>query len=245
VEAHREALPDVLALLALPQADARALLGPRAGGVPGLLRLQEEGRVSEPQSFGHGRPVDWPVESMLAELESIADRLRHGIPDPAKPSRRWSLTAFSLFAAARVRSRDKLPAPERGRGSAGGHGDPTYSETSARVADNDADLKAWHEWRTDVQLMLNYGRHAVELLDKATPAQQRPDRPETGRCRVCGEGPIYRGRPEDVSERCRWCYDRWIEFGQDMPQRIVKWHKQGKRVTSTMIRAELAEEMVG
>jgi hypothetical protein len=86
--------------------------------------------------------------------------------------------------------------------------------------------------------MLNYGRHAVELLDKATPAQQRPDKIEPC-CRVCGDKAIY------FSERCRWCYDRWIEWGVDMPKRIVRWHKEGRRVTSTMIRAELAEELVG
>lgn len=201
--------------------------------------------MSEPQSFGQGRPVDWPVESMLAELESLADRLRHGIPDPAKPARRWSLTAFSLYAAARVRSRDKLPGPERGRGAIGGHGDPTCSEASARVEDNDADLKHWHDLRADVEVMLTYGRHAVGLLDKATPAQQHPDRPETGKCRVCGEGPIYRGKPADISERCRWCYDRWIEWGVDMPERIVRWHKQGKTITPAMIRAELGEQVAG
>ncbi len=198
--------------------------------------------MSEPQSFGMGRSVDFPVEAMLAELESIADRLRHGIPDPSKPSRRWSLTAFSLFAAARVRSRDKLPQVESGRGGSG-HGDPTYGDAKARVDDKDADLMAWHDLRMDVQTMLTYGRHAVELLDKATPAQQRPDRPNLDCCRVCSrpndEPAIYR------SERCRWCWDFWILWKVDVPESILKLRRQGKRITENIIRTVLDEELAG
>lgn len=192
---------------------------------------------SEPQSFGTGRSADYPVESMLAELESITDRLRHGIPDPTKPARRWSLTAFTLFAAARIRSRDKLPRVESGRGG-NGHGDPTYGDAAALVVDNDPDRKAWLELRTDVEVMLTHGRHAVGVLDKATPAQQRPDKIEPC-CRVCGDKTLYR------SERCRWCYDRWCEYGVDMPERIVRWHKAGKATPPSLIRAELGEELAG
>jgi hypothetical protein len=194
--------------------------------------------VSEPQSFGTGRSVDFPVESMLAELESISDRLRHGIPDPTKPARRWSLTAFTLFAAARIRSRDKLPPRQFGRGI-GGHGDPTYGDAKMGMDEHlDPDLRAWEDLRNDVQLMLNYGRHAVGVLDKATPAQQRPDKLEPC-CRVCGDKVLYSG------ERCRWCYDFWILWKVDAPKRVLSWRRSGKRITSTMVQAELAEEMVG
>ncbi len=193
--------------------------------------------MSEPQSFGTGRSVDFPVESMLAELESIADRLRHGIPDPNKPHRRWSLTAFSLFANARIRSRDKLPQVASGRGGSG-HGDPTYGDVKARVDDKDPDLRAWHDLHTDVQLMLTYGRHAVELLDRATPAQQRPDRIEPC-CRVCSRPekpePIYR------AERCQWCYRFWLDWKVDAPERILKLRRQGKPVSENAIRAAIEE----
>jgi hypothetical protein len=64
--ATSEPLPDVHALLALRQADARALLGPRAPGLPGFLRLLKEGCVSE-------------RDRKLAELADIAVGIRHGM----------------------------------------------------------------------------------------------------------------------------------------------------------------------
>ncbi len=191
------------------------------------------------QSFGQGRPADFPVESMLAELELIADRLRHGIPDPAKPSHRWSLTAFSLFAAARIRSKDKLPPVESGRGGSG-VGDPTYGDAKALVEDKDADLRAWQDLRVDVELMLTYGRHAVGILDEATPAQQRPDKPEPG-CRVCSRP----GKPETVhaSDRCRWCWDFWRFWGLDATETILKLRRAGKTITQNVVREHMGEEL--
>lgn len=188
------------------------------------------------------RPDETQLRNAIDEMRGVLDDLELGILDRSKPDgKRWSLTVYELLARARVRSRDKLPAASAGRGAIGGHGDPTCSAATARVDDNDEDLRHWIELLTDLEVARTYLRRLPGYLRQATPAQQHPDRPRLDVCRVCGdtEEPVYR------SERCRWDYDRWLEFGVDVPERITRWRRQGKRITEAMIRAELGEELAG
>ena len=141
-----------------------------------------------------------------------------------------------------MRSRDKLPVPDRGRRDVGGYGDPTQTQAFARVEDNDEDLNHWREFLMDLQVGLTYFRRLPTTLAKATPAQQHPDRPEFG-CRVCSRP----GKPEPIyrAERCRWCYDFWLLWRADVPEPILKLRREGKRITEQAIRLELDEELAG
>ena len=189
------------------------------------------------------RPDEHQLRDAITEVRGILDDLELGILDRSKPDgKRWSLTAFDLLARARVRSRDKLPVPDRGRRSLGGHGDPTATQAAARVEDNDEDLHHWREFLMDLQVGLTYFRRLPTTLAKATPAQQHPDRPEFG-CRVCSRP----GKPEPIyrAERCRWCYDFWLLWKADVPAAILKLRREGKRITEQLIRLELDEELAG
>lgn len=189
------------------------------------------------------RPDERQLDDLLCEIESVVDRLRHGSADPARGGKRWSLTAFQLLARARVKTRDGFPASNGGGGGAskkGGDYGGGVVPSLALAGDTNEDRKHWDNLLLDLQVAMTYLRRLPAHIEQATPAQQHPDRLVEA-CRVCGDPdePIYR------SERCRWDYDRWLEFGVDMPERIVRWRRQGKRITSTMIRAELDEEMAG
>lgn len=197
-------------------------------------------RVTEPASFG-GKPLDWELRDAIAEARGILDDMELGILDRSRPDgKRWSLSAYDLFNRARVRSRDKLPQPDRGRRAIGVHGDPTASEAGTRVEDNDEDLKHWHALQLELRVAMGYLRRVTPILAEATPAQQHPDRIEVG-CRICSRPgkpePVYRGTAS-ASERCRWCYDFWTQWGVDAPAAILKLRRDGKRITEQLIRAE-------
>lgn len=189
------------------------------------------------------RPDEHQLREAIAEVRNICDDLELGVLDRSKPDgKRWSLTAFDLYKRARVRSRNKLPAPDRGRRAVGGHGDPTATQAAARVEDNDEDLKLWRALLMDFEVARTYLRRLPVYLAKATPAQQHPDRPEFG-CRVCSRP----GKPEPIyrAERCEWCYRFWLLWKADVPQAILKLRREGKRITEQAIRLELDEELVG
>lgn len=198
------------------------------------------------QHFGDTRSSEERrLSDLIAQLRSVLDDVELGILDRSTPGgRRWSLTAAQLLAKARQRSRDKVAVPDRGSRAGKGMGDPVGSRV-AHLDDRDPDLVAWRSLHMSLQGMATIGALAVAALAKATPEAQHPAHIKPGRCRVCGDVPIYRGKPEDASERCRWCYDHWCEYGEDMPRRITAWRKQGKAITPAMIRSELGMELVG
>jgi hypothetical protein len=224
----------VLTLLALSEADARALLGPRAGGMPGLLRLQAEGSVTV-------QPDAQQLRGLIAELRSLADDFELGILDRSKPDgKRWSLTAEQLMGRAKAAARAE---------KSGGGGTPSYGADGSRNGPTPAqamtvseERKAWDEWLMDVQVAMTYLRRAIVVLDKATPAQQHPDRPEFG-CRVCSRP----GKPELIyrAERCQWCYRFWLDWKVDVPEPILKLRREGKPVTENAIRLVLDELLAG
>jgi hypothetical protein len=39
-----------------------------------------------------------------------------------------------------------------------------------------------------------------------------------------------------AQERCRWCYDRWRELGEDPASELVRLHCSRARVTASVIR---------
>ncbi len=186
------------------------------------------------------RPDETQLRNAIDEMRGVLDDLELGILDRSKPGgKRWSLTVYELLARARVRSKDKLPGPERGRGAIGGHGDPTCSEAASRVEDHDEDLRHWHELLTDLEVARTYLRRLPAHLRAATPAQQHPDRPNLECCRVCsrkGDEPaIYR------AERCQWCYRFWLDWKVDAPEPILKLRREGKPVSENAIRAAIEE----
>ncbi len=194
-------------------------------------------------SFG-GKPLDWELRDTIAEARGILDDMELGILDRSRPDgKRWSLSAYDLFNRARVRSRDKLPQPDRGRRALGGHGDPTASEAGTRVEDNDPDLRHWHALQLELRVAMGYLRRLAPILAAATPAQQHPDRPEFG-CRVCSKP----GKPEPIyrAERCQWCYRFWLDWKVDAPEPILKLRREQKPITINLIRQALdVNELVG
>ncbi len=195
--------------------------------------------MTETAHFGDSRSSEErQLEEIVAQLRAIVEDFRLGIADA--DGRRWSLTAGQLLGRARQRSRDKNPPPEANRGGGLGHGDPTGGGGLA-YSEKDEDLDHWRRFLAHLEAMREAGRQAVAEQAAATPANQHPRPIEPGHCRVCGDQPIYRGKSDGSSERCQWCYRHWIEYGVDMPRRIVAWRKQGKAITPAMIRAELGE----
>lgn len=187
------------------------------------------------------QPDAQQLRGLIAEMRALADDFELGILDRSRPDgKRWSLTAEQLMARAKAAARAE---------KSGGGGTPSYGADGSRNGPTPAqamtvseERKAWDEWLMDVQVAMTYLRRAVVVLDKATPAQQHPDRPEFG-CRVCSRP----GKPELIyrSDRCRWCYDFWILWKVDAPAAILKLRREGKRITENLIRRELDEELVG
>lgn len=190
----------------------------------------------QPTAGNSTRPDRHQVEGMIDELRSIADAMELGLLDPER-KQRWSLTAFDLLARAAIRRRHKV-AVERTQRRGRGYADPTSAVATEALDDDDPELKAWRDWLTDVEVMLTYGRHALMLQDRSTPAQQRPDKPEPG-CRVCSRP----GKPEPIyrAERCQWCYRFWLDWKVDAPEPILKLRRQGKPVSENAIRSAIEE----
>lgn len=192
------------------------------------------------------RPDERQLRELLAELDSIRADIELGILDRSKPDgKRWSLSAFDLMARARLRTRDGFP-PSTSGGSGGTKKGGDYGggvvPSLALAGDTNEDRQHWDRLLLRLQLMLTNGRHAVQELAAATPAQRHPDRPEFG-CRVCSRP----GKPEPIyrAERCEWCYRFWLLWKADAPPAILKLRREGKRITEQAIRLELDEEMAG
>ena len=153
------------------------------------------------------RPDERQLRELLSELDSIRADIELGILDRSKPDgKRWSLSAFDLMARARLRTRDGFPASNGGGGGGASKKGGDYGggvvPSLALAGDTNTDRQHWDRLLLRLQLMLTTGRHAVQELAAATPAQRHPDRPEFG-CRVCSRP----GKPEPIyrAERCRWC----------------------------------------
>jgi hypothetical protein len=177
------------------------------------------------------------LAGLIAELRSILDDLEEGIVDRSRPDgRRWSVTAYQLIALARAKKPDGFPPPSSGEGggsTGGSHGGgPVPMLVMANL--NDADRKAAEDLVLNVQIMASYGRHAVKVIDKATPENQRPDRPMLDCCRICSRP----GKPEPIyrSERCQWCYRFWLEWKVDVPPSILKLRREGRAIYDRDIR---------
>lgn len=193
------------------------------------------------------RPDERQLRELLAELDSIRADIELGILDRSKPDgKRWSLSAFDLMARARLRTRDGFPASNGGGGGGASKKGGDYGggvvPSLALAGDTNTDRQHWDRLLLRLQLMLTNGRHAVQELAAATPAQRHPDRPEFG-CRICSRP----GKPEPIyrAERCEWCYRFWLLWKADAPDAILKLRREGKRITEQAIRLELGEEMAG
>lgn len=187
------------------------------------------------------RPDRHQFGGLFDALQSDLDDLRHGILDRSRSDgKRWSLTAEQLFDRAIARPRETVTTSGGGR-PAGSHSSPTESAATTKDSEEVVRLR---ELVTHVRTALLCLDDAVKTLDRATPDQQRPDRPDLNACRVCSRP----GKPEPVyrAERCRWCYDFWILWKVDTPPAILKMRREGKRISEQAIRTELDwEAMVG
>ncbi len=185
------------------------------------------------------RPDRVQFLALLDALASDVEDLRHGLPDRARDNgKRWSLTAEQLFDRAMARPRETVPASD-GRRPVGSHSAPT--ETAAVTFDS-AEMVALRQLVTHIRSALGYLDDAAKVLDRATPENQRPDRPVLDCCRVCSRP----GKPEPIyrSERCRWCYDFWLMWRNDVPEPILKMRREGRRISESDIRTELDIELL-
>ena len=200
-----------------------------------------------PDAGNSTRPDERQLEQLLAGCAEAVDDLRLGILDRSRPNgKRWSLTAEQLLARARSHPRETVTVDRAGGGRGSGPPDPTMRQ--ATTVDS-AEMVALKELLAGVHTATAALGQAVKALDKATPEQQRPDRPNLDACRVCTRPGV---EPEPVyrSERCRWCYDFWCRWSHDgisvdVPESILKLRRQGKRITENVIRKVLDEELAG
>jgi hypothetical protein len=191
------------------------------------------------------------LDELLAELRGILTSVEQGVADAN--GRRWSLTAGQLLTKARQRTRDKEPAPDRTRSSAGlGYTNPTQG-AGLEYSDPDPDLKAWRSLHTHLTDMHAAGSAAIVTLADATPPQAHPDRVEFG-CRICSRPnhpePAQRAVPIFRAERCHWCYDFWLRWSAngvsvEVPLSILKLRWQDKTVTERDVRRALDEVLTG
>ena len=186
------------------------------------------------------RPDRAQFLGLLESLQADIDDLRGGILDRSRANgKRWSLTAEQLFDRAMARPRETVVQAGGGRPS-GSHSAPTES---AAITVDSAEMVALREFVTHVRTALLCLDDAAKVLDRSTPDNQRPDRPNLDCCRVCSrpndEPPIYR------AERCQWCYRFWLDWKVDAPEPILKLRRQGKPISENAIRQVLDEALAG
>jgi hypothetical protein len=193
----------------------------------------------DPRAGNSRKPDERQLEQVLAEIRALADDFELGIIDRARPDgKRWSITAAQLMAKA------KAPTPSNGTGGGTVHYAADGSRpgpTPARALMVSEERKAWDSWLTEVWTGVLALRRANDILAKATPEHQRPDRPDLDACRICSRP----GKPEPIyrAERCRWCYDFWLDWKLDVPEPILKLRRHGKRITENDIRTVIEEEL--
>jgi hypothetical protein len=193
-----------------------------------------------PDAGNSTRPDERQLEQLLDGIDEAVLDLRLGILDRSRPDgKRWSLSAEQLLSRARARPRETVTVDKAGGGRTSGPPDPTMTQA---ITVDSAEMKALKELLEGVHTATHALGQAVKALDKATPEQQRPDRPELG-CRVCSRP----GKPEPIyrAERCRWCYDFWLLWKVDAPDSLLKLRREGKRITENLIRKVVDEELVG
>ncbi len=174
------------------------------------------------------------LKALLDELGALLEDVSRGPVLDAETGRRSPLCATELLARARIRSNDGYPSGSGVEGSSRrtatdrdgeklpGYSDPVGELVAIGVQDSlltglrgmVADLRGARK------LLLSARKR---LVDASPPV---PEKGEPG-CRVLARfdrwEPVYR------SERCRWVYDWWLEFGEDPPDEVVRaWIAHGK-----------------
>jgi hypothetical protein len=194
-----------------------------------------------PDAANSTRPDEHQLALLLDGVDELVVDLRMGILDRSRPDgKRWSLTAEQLLSRARAHPRETVTTDRDAGVRGSGPPDPTMRQ--ATTVDS-AEMVALKELLAGVHTATHALGQAVKALDKATPEQQRPDRPDLNCCRVCSRP----GKPEPIyaSERCQWCWRFWRLWGVDVPGSILKLRREGRPISENVIRKVLDEELAG
>jgi hypothetical protein len=224
-------LPDVLALLAVREAEARALPGPRARGLPGLLRLQQEGRVTALH------PSDWDPRKDGDPVRALAE----------------ITAALSLGRPALEARIGQLGGGYTSAGGGGGSGELTPTEAGAESAMSGAPDTAKRElddWKRAIGRSLDEACRALEQYRRLVQPRDGIEKMADPGCELCAKVPahwcpIYGARiimTEPTSKKgrptyhtlllCQWCFQfTWPSRAGRLPEHDeVIAHAEGRRV---------------
>jgi hypothetical protein len=182
------------------------------------------------------RPDERQLADLFAEMRRTLDRLERGEVVTGAPGQVRATSAFELLRLGRTPLRDGYPTSSSGSGG-GGESDPTLSAVVAREkgdpirAERDRMVSALRHARTDL-------RDALAAVMRATPPPAGPGEPG---CRVHeAAGLPWEPVEKDRVERCWWCHDWWITYGEDPIAGVLARRARGDRITSKVIAEEYA-----